>query len=144
MSSRRRRSTSAPNRCASCPRSGSLGRLTIHGGTRSCRVARTFSMSSVLVSGKFPIRSERGTAAGGATIPALLGPTPFPFCRAYTTDWAPSRSVFANRTMYRKSSFASGGRVARAVAFGGAGGGPGGGGGGGGGGAGGGDAAGGS
>src|SRR2546422_1966495 len=115
MSSRSRSSTSELNRCTSSPVSQSCGRFPIQCGTSSAifpRVASTFSASASV---RFPIRSVRGTPAWSATISAIRIPIPLTFVSAYTTDRAPSRSVFARRTMYRKFSFASGGRT---IAFG--------------------------
>src|SRR3989442_9941616 len=115
MSSRSRSSTSELNRWTSSPVSQSLGRFTIQCGTISAifpSVASSFSASGSV---RFPIRSARGTPAWSATISAIRIPIPLTFVSAYTTDRAPSRSVFARRTMYRKFSFASGGRT---IAFG--------------------------
>src|SRR2546427_756251 len=105
MSSRRRISTSAPTRWRSRPVSQSFGRLTIQCGNASPRFPNVASILSVCSSDKFPSRSVRETPARSVTASDIRIPTPGMAVSEIATGRVPSRSVFAMRTMYRKSSF---------------------------------------
>src|SRR2546430_7812923 len=105
MSSRRRISTSAPKRWRSRPVSQSFGRLTIQGGNAPARFPNVASILSVCSSDKFPSRSVRETPARSVTASDIRIPTPGMAVSEIATARVPSRSVFAMRTMYRKSSF---------------------------------------